>query len=174
MRASRRSRRSIATVVNSLAKVSKWLRAAAMVALVLMMLVTIVDVTMRMVLNELVLGSVELVELALVAVVFLALPETFVREEQITVDLVDHLMRPKGLRRLKTGVTVVTALFLGAMAWRTVPPALDTREIGDLTSDLKLSLFWYWLPIVIGAMVAAAVAVAIAWRRFEGRGDAAS
>jgi TRAP-type C4-dicarboxylate transport system permease small subunit len=141
-----------------------------MVALVVMMLVTIVDVTMRMLLNELVLGSVELVELALVAVVFLALPETFVRDEHITVDLVDQVVRAKTLRRIRTAAAIVTAVFLGAMAWRTVPPALDTLEIGDLTSDLQLSLFWYWLPIVIGAVVAAVIVVALAWRRLAAAG----
>jgi TRAP-type transport system small permease protein len=141
-----------------------------MAALVVMMLVTIVDVTMRMLLNDLVLGSVELVELALVAVVFLALPETFVRDEQITVDLVDQLVRDKALRRLRSGAAIVTALFLGALAWRTVPPALDTLEIGDLTSDLQLSLFWYWLPIVTGAVVAAVIAVVLAWRRLATAG----
>ena len=70
-----------------LARALRALRVVAMGALVVMMAVTIVDVTMRLVLGELVLGSVEIVQLALVASVFLALPETFLRDEQITVDV---------------------------------------------------------------------------------------
>lgn len=165
MRASKRSRLDTAIVVNSLARVARWLRIVAMVALVAMMLVTIVDVTMRLVLNRLVLGSVELVELMLVTAVFLALPETFVRDEHITVDLIDQALPAGKLRGLRTVAAVVTAAFLAVMAWRMIPPALDTLTIGDLTSDLQISLFWYWLPIVIGGVVAAIIVVALALRR---------
>lgn len=130
-----------------------------MVALVAMMLVTIVDVGMRLLVNELVLGSVEIVQLMLVFAVFLALPETFERNEQITVDIVDQALKPRPVTRLRQAAALVTVVVLLALAWRTVPPALDTLEFGDLTSDLKISLFWYWLPIVIGCVAAAVAAV---------------
>lgn len=135
------------------------LRRVSMLALAVMMGVTIVDVGMRMILNELVLGSVEIVQLMLVAVVFLALPETFRRDEQITVDVIDQLAGPKMVRRLRVTAALLTMLVMVVMAWRTAPPALDTLEIGDLTSDLQISLFWYWLPLVIGVVCAAVAAV---------------
>lgn len=133
-----------------------------MLSLGVMMAVTIVDVGMRLVLNELVLGSVEVVELALVCVVFLALPETFLRDEQITVDVVDQLAGPAARRWLRRFAAAAGAVLLVVMAFRTVPPALDTIEIGDLTTDLQLPLLWYWLPVVIGAFGAAAAALAAA------------
>ncbi len=144
-----------------------------MLALGVMMAVTIVDVGMRLVLNELVLGSVEVVELALVCVVFLALPETFIRDEQVTVDVVDQLAGPRARRWLERSAALATAVLLVVMAVRTVPPALDTLEIGDLTSDLQLRLLWYWLPLVLGAVVAALAAIAMAvavFRRGPERG----
>lgn len=139
--------------------VLKLLRWIAMAALVVMMLITIVDVSMRFVLNELVLGSVELVELMLVAVVFLALPETFARDDHITVDVLDQVVGPKRVRLARRVAGLVTAVLLIVMAWRTVPPALDTLVIGDLSSDLLISLFWYWVPIVVGCAGAAIAAV---------------
>lgn len=135
------------------------LRRLSMAALVVMMLITIVDVSMRFFLNRLVLGSVELVQLALVCVVFLALPETFRRDQQITVDVVDQLAGPRGVQIARRVAWILTILVLAVLAWRTVPPALDTIEIGDLTSDLQISLFWYWVPIVIGSFGALAAAV---------------
>lgn len=141
------------------AKALKLLRWLSMASLVVMMLITIVDVGMRFFLNELVLGSVELVQLALVAVVFLALPETFRRDQHITVDVLDQVAGPARVRLAKRVAGIVTAVLLLVLAWRTVPPALDTIRIGDLSSDLMMSLFWYWVPIVIGTAAAALAAI---------------
>jgi len=152
-------------------KIVLTLRRIAMLALVVMMAVTIIDVSMRMILTELVLGSVEVVQLMLVAVVFLALPETFRRNEQITVDVIDQLAGAKTVRRLRLVAAFLTMVVIVVMAWRTVPPALDTLEIGDLTSDLQISLFWYWLPLSIG-VVCAAIAGVLAFIA-ESRGESA-
>ena len=154
-----------------LSKVLGTLRVLAMISLLSMMLVTIVDVTMRMVLNELVLGTVELIQFALVATVFLALPETFMRNEHITVDVIDQALSPSVLRILRRAAAVTTLLLVAVLAWRTIPPALDTIEIGDLTSDLGISLFWYWLPLMAGAIVGAVAALVYAAREFAARAE---
>lgn len=149
----------------------KVLRVLSMGALLVMMLVTIVDVTMRLVINELVLGSVEIVQLALVASVFLALPETFLRGEHITVDVIDQVVSAGTLRWLRFAATLVTTVFVGLLAWRLIPPALDTLEVGDRTSDLQLSLFWYWLPLVVGGVAAALTMVLVLLRGTSARKD---
>jgi TRAP-type C4-dicarboxylate transport system permease small subunit len=145
------------------------LRRISMLFLVIMMLVTIIDVSMRTLLNELVLGSVELVQFALVAVVFLALPETLSRDEQITVDVIDQFVGAAWVRRLRQIAAIIGAVLLAIMVWRTLLPALDTLEYGDLTNDLQISFFWYWLPIVIGVLAAAIAAVVHALEVFHGR-----
>ena len=148
-----------------LAAVTRILRYAAMASLVVMMLITIVDVTLRVTMNELVLGSVEIVQLALVAVVFLSLPETFARDEHITVDALDQLVSARVLRWARLLAACCTVLLVTVMAWRMLLPGLETLEIGDLTSDLQFSLFWYWLPMLVGAIVATAVVVGVALRK---------
>lgn len=142
--------------MTTVVKLLGFLRVLAMCALVVMMFVTIVDVSMRLAINELVLGSVEVVQLTLVAVVFFAIPETFLRGEHIAVDLVDQALSASALARVRFAADVVTTVFLCVLAWRMVLPALDTLEIGDRSSDLLISLFWYWLPIVVGGVAAAA------------------
>lgn len=148
-------------------RIARWLRYAAMAALTVMTLVTIVDVTMRISINELVLGSVEIVQLALVAVVFLALPETFVRDEHITVDALDQLVSARSLHWVRSVAALLTLLLAAIMAWRMLLPALDTLEIGDLTSDLQLSLFWYWLPMLVGGAAAVIALVIVVWRELH-------
>jgi TRAP-type C4-dicarboxylate transport system permease small subunit len=149
--------------MGAMATFTRVLRSIAMGALIVMMLVTVIDISMRLALNELVLGSVEIVEWMIVAVVFLGLPETFLRSEHITVDAIDQFVSPRAARVLRFAGSLLTLLLLVVMAGRMVPIALDTLVIGDLTTDLQKSLFWYWLPILIGgfASVVAMVLVVI-------------
>lgn len=137
-----------------LATATRVIRMIAMAALVLMMLVTVVDISMRITMNRLVLGSVEIVELMIVSVVFLALPETFLRGQHITVDAIDQFLSAKMRRVFEFAGALLTLLLLAAMAVRMVPIALDTITIGDLTTDLQVSLFWYWLPMLVGSILA--------------------
>lgn len=121
-----------------------------MIALVAMMVVTAIDISMRNVLNELVPGSVEIISLMIVIVVFLALPETYLRNEHITVDAIDQLLAPRWAASLRAGGAFLTLILLATMVARMFPQAADTLVIGDLTTDLQISLFWFWLPILIG------------------------
>ena len=144
----------------------QFLRVLAVVALAAMMLVTIVDVTLRNTVNELVLGGVELVQLALVAAVFLALPETFLRDEQISIDVIDRALTPRGVQTLRAVAALLTLAFLVLLAWRMVPAALDTLVIGDLTSDLGIPFIWYWLALLIGAAASVLTQGVIVVREF--------
>jgi TRAP-type transport system small permease protein len=159
-------------LMRQLAAVARILRNASMIALAAMMLVTVVDVTLRNTINQLVPGGVELVQLALVALVFLALPETVLRGEHITIDAIDRAVSPRLLRRLRLAAAVLTLLLLLALTWRTLLPALDTIALGDTTSDLGIRFIWYWLPIVVGVAVAAlAQAVLVARALAAPRGE---
>jgi TRAP-type C4-dicarboxylate transport system permease small subunit len=148
------------------------LRWVAVAALVAMMLVTIVDVTMRNTINRLVLGGVELVELALVATVYFALPETFLRGEHVTVDLVDQVAPRAAVRLRKIGALLTLAL-LASLTWRMALPALDTLGMGDRTSDLGIRLIWYWLPLVVGGVASVVAAAVVVWREYSSEAPAA-
>jgi TRAP-type C4-dicarboxylate transport system permease small subunit len=146
------------------------LRRVAMIALVAMMVVTTADIAMRLIINRLILGSVEIVQLAIVATVFLALPETLLRREQITVDAIDHVLSERGRQRLLCVGSLLSFVLLLALFVYSVPQAIDTLRVGDLSTDLQFSLFWYWLPIIIGgaASVAATGAIAVEdWRELR-------
>lgn len=148
-----------------LVRAARMLRYAAMAALLLMMAVTILDVGLRVTINVLVLGSVEVVQLTLVAVVFLALPETFLRDQHITVDALDQFASARVLRIARIAAGVATCLLIWVMAWRMALPAIDTLIYGDRSNDLQMSLFWYWLPMLIGIALAAVIVLCLLLRR---------
>jgi TRAP-type C4-dicarboxylate transport system permease small subunit len=143
------------------------LRVAAVWSLAAMMLITIVDVTMRNTINELVLGGVELVQLTLVISVFLALPETFLRDEHITIDLIDQFAPVRVIKVLRCIGALLTLLLLAVIAWRMLLPALDTIGVGDRTSDLQIPLIWYWLPLLLGGATSVLAMVVVVIRELR-------
>lgn len=111
------------------------------VALAAMIAWTVADVALRAVLNRPIHGTVDLVEAALVLVVFLGLPESFLRREQITVDVLDHAVPRAWLAAMRIAGALAALAFLVLMAIYVVQPMLDTWRFGDKKPDLAIPLF---------------------------------
>ena len=110
-------------------------------ALLLMTLWTVVDVLTRYVLARPLRGSIDLVESTLVLVVFLALPQCFRLDEQVTVDVVDHLVGQRTLAALKLLAALATMLFLLLLGVTGIRPLLDAWQFGDRKPDLPVPIF---------------------------------
>jgi TRAP-type C4-dicarboxylate transport system permease small subunit len=143
------------------AKVCGWVSAAFLAA---MMLLTVVDVVLRKVGDRPIHGTFELVELLLVCTFFFALPATFLREENIVVDLVDG-WRPRWVPALKRLSALLAVAMLATIAWQAALQARDAMAFGDVTSDLSLPKILYWAPLVFGIAAAALAAAAMACAR---------
>lgn len=124
-----------------------WLAAVCVAG---MMLVTVADVTLRTLANLPIRGTVEIVELLLTASFFLALPATFLRDENIVVDVVDRFAGARAVGVLKRLSALAAAATLGLLAWQGWIAAQDTLVFGDVTSDLAIPKIYYWLPVLIG------------------------
>ena len=111
-------------------------------ALMLMTLWTVTDVITRYALAKPLKGSIDLVEATLVLVVFLALPECFREDEQVTVDLVDHFASERVVAVLKLIASFATTLFLVLLCYTGIQPFLDALKFGDLKPDLPIPIYW--------------------------------
>jgi TRAP-type C4-dicarboxylate transport system permease small subunit len=136
----------------------------AVAALVFMMLLTTTAVLARALFKIEVFGVVDMMEMALAVCIFVALPGVFLRDEHITIGLVDSLrskrltfaLRLIGLA-LSLGFVVVTLVEI-------VPPALDKYRYGEGTMTLQLPRWWQAIPIAVGFACSAVAIVAVAWR----------
>lgn len=103
-----------------------------------LMLLTTADVTGRFFFNSPILGTVELTQLMLAAVVFLSLPVVCWREEHISLDLLDGVF-PAWLvwiRQCLVNLLVSVALWVVARrVWALAERAFDW---GDVTEFLRL------------------------------------
>jgi TRAP-type transport system small permease protein len=129
-----------------------------------MMLLTVVDVTLRAVLNAPLRGVYELVELLLTGAFFLALPAVFLRGEHIVVDVIDGV-RPRWVPVLRRAADVLAVGLLAVMAWQGWLAAGDTLAFGDVTAELGLPRILHWIPLLLGVVGAAVAALAMAVSR---------
>lgn len=131
----------------------------AMAALAfLMMGVTTVDVVLRW-LGSGIPGAYEIVTLGMRFLIPLALPYVFWIGGHVSVDmLVDRF--PTTARRLviRAGIAL-SAVVMVYLTLAVVTRALTVASSGELTSDLQLPQFYYWIPLIVGAALSVPVAV---------------
>lgn len=151
-----------------IAGVCGWLAALAAAG---MMLVTVADVVLRWSINYPIRGTVEIVELLLACTFFLALPATFLRDENIVVDVIDRAVGPTGVSVLKRCSALLAAVLLGVLTWQGWIAAQDTLVFGDVTSDLSIPKIYYWIPLLVGFVGAGIAALFMAVARSRGAGD---
>ena len=124
---------------------------AAGLALFGMMALTFVDVVGRKLFETSVTGSVELTELLMLGVIFIALPLTSLRGEHVIFDLLDPVL-PRPLKRLQhTFANLVCVALLAGSAWLVLLRAARTADQGDTTAQLLLPLAPF--QFVAGAML---------------------
>lgn len=147
---------------------SRWLTALGGLALLTMALWTVVDIITRYAFAKPIRGSIDLVESTLVLVVFLALPECFHRDEQITVDVVDHVAGARTVAGLKLLGSLCTLAFLLLLGYTGIQPTLDAFQFGDRKPDLPIPIFGL-LVVIEMAILASTVILAGKFFKQAGR-----
>ena len=123
--------------------------------------VLIVDISTRKTLGFSILGTIDLIQLAQVACVFLVLPLVFLRESHIAVDFVTDRLPP----RLHALVEIVSALLgialLGAILWYSWEQAAIQVAQGDRSITLGIPMAFYWAPLLLGTALSIAASVLV-------------
>lgn len=134
------------------------------VALFVMMMATVTDVVLRGMLKSPITGVYDLVESTMVLVVFLGIPQGFLRDEQITVEVLDRVVPPKLLGWFKAAAALMTLVLLMLLAWNMVMPALDSYRFGDRKPDLPVPILWLWIAMFAGILSSIAAMALISLR----------
>lgn len=131
-------------------RLAKTLEHVASAALVVMMMVTVVDVLMRNAMNRPITGAIEMVQIAMIYLVSLAIPQTFLARHHVQVDVIDQMVRKRTLVWLDLLGEICGVALLGVMLWVMVHEARDAHDLGDTTADLFIPVIVLWAPLVIG------------------------
>jgi TRAP-type C4-dicarboxylate transport system permease small subunit len=149
-------------IIGWVARLQLWL---AMGALAVMGCVTVMDVALKYLLNRPITGAYDLVETLLPVVIFHGLPATLLRRQNIVIDLVDHMVGPRGTRVLVAAADIVMLGVLALITLAMLAPAQQALEYGDRKLELGVPLYGIWIAVLAGIAGCVLVAAARALHR---------
>lgn len=128
-------------------------RVAGLVAvgvLFLMMLLTVADVVLRATLNKPIIGTTEIVEQMMIAVVFLGLGWCALQGKQIRVELFASHYKPGTQRVVDLSVYLVGLLLVGMICWRTAVETLTVKQLGLTCAYIEIPKFPFYALAAFG------------------------
>ena len=140
------------------------LAGVAAASLFAMMLITFADVIGRKFLGNSLTGAVELTELCMMVMIFLALPLASLAGEHVVFDLLDRLLPRRVLQwQCVLAHLITSAIFAGA-SWIVWVRSGRTYEMGDVTARLEIKLGPFHQMIAAMLLLTALVHLVLAWR----------
>ena len=137
----------LGTVIRSTARISIILACAATT---LIMLITISDIVMRLVVKRALIGSVEIIEYLMVAVVFLAFAWCAVQGKHVKVDLVVERFSTR-VQKIFDMVTGVLSLGLCVLiSWQSVLESLVLMKSERVSELLSIPTYPFVMIMALG------------------------
>ena len=129
----------------------------AAIILFVMMTLTCADVIGRYFLNSPVAGAFEVTEMLLACLIFTGLPLVTLRQEHITVDVLDGVTPDAVLRIQHVIASLIASVATGYLSWRLSLRAANMLASGETTAQLKLPLgYLTWGMSILMALTAVA------------------
>jgi len=128
--------------MRSIAAAARLLTRVAAAFLLAMVAINVLDVGLRSTINAPIFGTYEIVELMLSAVAFLAIPEAFLRNEHVTIELIDQIVSKRVVAVLKIFGMGATLVFMALLTYHMVPSLVDNIRNNDVSTLFSgLSVF---------------------------------
>jgi TRAP-type C4-dicarboxylate transport system permease small subunit len=122
------------------------------------------DVLMRYALRLPFLGADEMSELAMVLIVFLALPSCGATGGHVAVDVLAPVLDRPQHRWIAVVTHLASAALMAVIAWQTALYAIGSAQRGEATNMLRIANYPFQLVAAAGAAVFAIVLLAQAWQ----------
>jgi TRAP-type C4-dicarboxylate transport system permease small subunit len=138
-----------------------------------MMLLTFADVVGRKLLGDSIVGAVELTELAMLVMIFLALPLASLANEHIVFDLTDRYLPPRLLHLQMALAHLVSACVFSGAAWLVWVKSGRTYDMGDVTARLEIGLGPFHRLVAVMLLLTALIHLALIVREWRHRSEPA-
>jgi TRAP-type C4-dicarboxylate transport system permease small subunit len=86
----------------------------------------------------------------LLGLIYVAMPGVFLRDDNVTVDVIDHMLSRRARVALRALGLVLALVFLAMMMVNMLPQALDKWQFNEVTMTLGINRFIHWTPIIFG------------------------
>ena len=150
--------------------VSRWGAALGIAVLFGCAAITVVDIVSRRTIGLSLPGLIDLTQLLVMTSMFLCIPYTFQMRANVDVDLIHKRLSPALQRGLDALWGLLSAAWLLAVVGYAGAAALQVLEYGETSPTLAVPMVAYWLPILIGCLLAAIICL---WQAASPAGAAA-
>jgi TRAP-type C4-dicarboxylate transport system permease small subunit len=128
-------------------------------------LMTVTSIVRRAVWSQPISGDIELTQLGIALAISLCLPWCQVQRSHIIVDFFTQSAGERNIRRLDAFGSVLIAVMVFLLSWRTAAGALAVRGASETTMILGLPMWWAYASLAPGLALAGLIAVLQAGRR---------
>ena len=136
--------------------------------LFLMMLLTVADVSLRAILGKPIIGTTEITEQMMVAVVFLGLGWCALQGKQISVELFASRYKPRTQRMIDIMVYFVGLIVVAALCWRTLITTLTVYRLGITCAYIGLPKYPFYVLAAFGWAVLFVAMASLFIKRIRG------
>lgn len=147
-------------LTNKINRAAYILAILASIGLLLTLALIFVSVIMRYAFGAPIVGVNEIVQLASVGIVMLALPWCTAEGGHVGVDVLDNWIGKRGRFIGDIQARIIASLIMIVLAWRSVFKALDAYKYGDTTNMLQTSIWPFYVMIAVGMVLCVLVLIA--------------
>lgn len=137
------------------------------VILFFMMLLTLIDVLLRKLWSQGILGGLELSEFMLAGMVFCALAQAEIEDRHVRVDLIAGRLNALGGKYLTAFVQFLSAIMIGAISVSSFLYAMSIRTAGEVSLDLGIPRYPLILLATLGFALLGLVTLIRCWMTFS-------
>lgn len=143
---------------NGVEPVSRWSAIVGVVALIGSVLLVVVDITLRLVLNLGVPGSIELIQRLLILIFFSGMAYTQIGNKHVRVDVVVNRFSPAAKLAITVCADLVAVVIVSIISWQSVVQGVSLWSMGYTTPLLEIPQ-WPWAIITAVFMALFALAI---------------
>ncbi|MFC1861349.1 TRAP transporter small permease [Chloroflexota bacterium] len=142
--------RRIAAVARTVMYVNMYI---ALITVMVIVVLTVVDITLRFVINKPIFGVPDLTMLSMIILCYLGIGYVAVKKRDIVVDLFNPKL-PRVADQILSKLRLLLCLFLfGLLAWQGYAHALLMLRSHTLSPDLRIAIFPFYLVVCIGSIL---------------------
>jgi TRAP-type C4-dicarboxylate transport system permease small subunit len=143
--------RPFALICRTVEKLAGTVALAGVVMLAGAMSITVADILLRRIFDFAMIGTVDMVQLCIMATAFLSIPYAFVSGSHVGIEAATDLLPERALALVKAAAALASLGFMAAIGWFGLQQAMLQHGYGDVSQTIAIPMLYYWLPLLAGA-----------------------
>lgn len=129
------------------------LRGVALVGVLFLFAATVItvgDIVLRRAFQIAVPGTVDIMQLCVMAAAFAAIPYAFIAGSHVSVDLATEKLPFRPLALVKMLAALAALVVMALIGWYGWQRAQLQIRFGDRSQTIGIPMIYYWLPLIVG------------------------